>query len=210
MAEDNQIIPLAPTKFKPRSDEEFAELKPIKPRQEKSSKCLVYFLILLLILSAASLVLAEIFFRPRTPELGLNSVSVKNLVYANKNQSSSPFNMTLEAEFTIDNSNFGQFEFENATVSVFYRSKTVGEEIVDEGRVGASGTEKIKVKVKIRVSDTGNLSNDGILKLSSHAEFSGRVQLLKIAKKKRTAAIDCSMNVNLKSPAFEVRDLACT
>ncbi|KAF2297890.1 hypothetical protein GH714_004823 [Hevea brasiliensis] len=189
MAEDNQaVVPLAPLKFYPRSDEEFA-FKPIKPRQEKRSKCLVYVLAGIVFLSVVFLVIALV-MRPRTPDLGLSL-----------------------AEFTIDNPNFGQFVFENATASVLYRGKTVGEAKIGGGRVSAKETEKIKVKVDVRsyrLSDADNFSKDGILKLSSYANFSGRVQLWKIVKKRKTASINCSMSFNLTSPAFDLQDLICS
>ncbi|KAJ9173667.1 hypothetical protein P3X46_016780 [Hevea brasiliensis] len=212
MAEDNQaVVPLAPLKFYPRSDEEFA-FKPIKPRQDKRSKCLVYVLAGIVFLSVVFLVIALV-MRPRTPDLGLSLVSVKNLVYTNNNASFPSFNMTIQAEFTIDNPNFGQFVFENATASVLYRGKTVGEAKIGGGRVSAKETEKIKVKVDVRsyrLSDVDNYSKDGILKLSSYANFSGRVQLWKIVKKRKTASINCSMSFNLTSPAFDLQDLICS
>ncbi|KAF2313393.1 hypothetical protein GH714_010740 [Hevea brasiliensis] len=177
------MVPLPPLKLNPRNDEEFAA---VKPQQEKSSKFLVYLLAGIVILSAIFLVFALVVMRPRTPHLELSLVSVKNLVYTNNNASFPSFNMTLEAEFSIENQNFGMFKFENSTANVLYGGTTVGKAIIGKGLVRARGKEKIKVKVDVRsyrLSDTEKLSKDinsGILKLNSLAKFSGKVKFWQI------------------------------
>uniref|UniRef100_A0A2C9WCJ4 Late embryogenesis abundant protein LEA-2 subgroup domain-containing protein n=1 Tax=Manihot esculenta TaxID=3983 RepID=A0A2C9WCJ4_MANES len=211
MAEDNQIVQL---KLNSRNDEEFTAVNPRIPRREKTNKCVVYVLAGTAIFSAIFLAFALV-VRPRTPDLELSFVSVKNLVYTNNNVSFSSLNMTLEAELSIRNTNFGSFKFENATASVLYGGQTVGKGIIGEGLLKARDKENIKVKVDVRsyrFSDTEKLSRDidsGILKLQSLAKFSGKVQWLQIVEKLKTASVSCSMSLNLKSH-FQLQDLICS
>lgn len=210
--EDKQIIPLAPAKFNPRSDEEFAVVKPKATRQERSSKCLVYVLAGIVILSTSVLVFALVVMRARTPDVKLSLVTVKNLKYGNSSFPS--FNMTLAAELRIKNTNFGRFKFENTTSSVLYGGIVVGEGKLSKGRVEARESKRMNIMADLRsyrLSDAKNLSSDmnsGMLKLSSHAQLSGRVYLLGIVKKRRTAVMSCTMNLNLTSSS--IQDLLCS
>ncbi|KAH7550194.1 hypothetical protein JRO89_XS13G0153100 [Xanthoceras sorbifolium] len=205
------MVPLAPARIHPRSDEESARMfVKTNPRnhQEKSSKILVYFLALIVISSAVLLVFASIVLRANTPRLKLRSVSVKNLVHIN-----STFNGTLVTELTLRNQNFGSFRFRNGTGEVFYGSVTVGEMKIREGRVRARATEGLKVTVDVRSNqfvEARNLSSDlnsGVLKLSSHVQLHGRVNLLNIIKRKKRPEMSCSMTLVLRSKSIE--DLVC-
>ncbi|EEF51259.1 late embryogenesis abundant protein At1g64065 [Ricinus communis] len=220
MVEDNQIVPLAPAETNPRSDEEFAAVKPNLRLQERSSKCLVYVLAGIVILSAVILVFALVVLRPVNPNAELSFVRLKDLNYAagsggNGNNVSLPaFNMTLESELKIENSNFGEFKYDNTSARVFYGGMAVGEAILREGRVSARDTLRMNVKVEVRShkyiyngTDLTSDINSGILKLNSHAKFSGRVNLLQIAKKRRSASMDCSFSLDLRSRS--IQDLVC-
>ncbi|KDP25370.1 hypothetical protein JCGZ_20526 [Jatropha curcas] len=212
MAQENQIFPLVPAKFNPRSDEEVAVIKPKTFRKEKSSKCLVYFLALIVIASTIALIFSVIVIRTRSPDAELTFVSIRNLKYSN-NATSPFFSFTLQAELSIKNPNFGPFKFENSTCSVLYKDRTVGESRLGQGRVAARETETIKVVLDVksyRLHDNQSFDSDiksGILKLSSRARFNGRIHLLKTIKKKRMAFLNCTMNVNLTSQA--IQDLVC-
>ena len=206
------MVPLAPERIHPRSDVESAGKFSVKPKPknhpEKSSKFLVYFLALIVISSAVLLIFSSIVLRATTPKVKLRSVTVKTLLHGN-----STLNATLITELTIRNRNFGSFRFRNATGLVFYGTVTVGEMKIREGRVRARDTERLSVTVEVRSSNQSearNLSSDlsfGVLKLSSHAQLHGRVNLLNILKRKKRPEMNCNMNLVLRNQ--NIQDLVC-
>ncbi|KAK4843286.1 hypothetical protein QYF36_006397 [Acer negundo] len=207
MAEENQLVPLAPATIHPRSDVESAGKFAVKPKPknhpEKSSKFLVYFLASIVISGAILLIFSSIVLPATTPRVKLRSVAVKTLLHGN-----STFNATLITELMIRNRNFGSFRFRNGTGQVFYGTVTVGEMKIREGRVRARDTERLRVTVEVgsNQSEARNLSS-GVLKLSSHAQLQGIVNLFNIMKRKKRPEMNCIMNLVLRNQT--IQDLVC-
>ncbi|GMJ00306.1 hypothetical protein HRI_003699800 [Hibiscus trionum] len=154
-----QHQPLAPVQDYPRSDMEFGGIKP-RP-QEKNSKCLVYVLAIMVIQGAVLLIFGTIFLRARTPGFEFGSVGVRNLKYRT-NSSSPTFNFTLVTAISIENTNFGEFRFDNTTGTVWCGSVVVGEFKMPTGRAQARATQRLNVSVdvsSVRVPNTSGLSN---------------------------------------------------
>jgi len=206
MAEE---LPFAPSKMYPRSDEEIATFKALK--KERSGKCFVYVFSAIVILSIVVLAFAMIVLRFKISDVKLRSVTVKNLKYEGRGTAgqSPSFNATLVAEVTIKNTNFGRFKFDNSTLSVLYGGMNVGNRSIIHGRVKARETHEMNITVEVRsnrVMDTKNLSGDieaGMLKLSSYAKLSGRVNLMNIMRKRKTTEMNCTMILDLKRRAFQ-------
>ncbi|KAJ4826158.1 hypothetical protein Tsubulata_037360 [Turnera subulata] len=211
--EDQGVQILAPAKSHPRSDEEYAPIKPKSSTPTSSSKCPVYLLAAIVLLTAIALVFSLVVLRPNTPDVELSQVIIEDLKYGNYSPNPS-LNMTLSAEIRIKNSNFGKYEFENSTASVLYEDVVVGEAKLGQGSVSARKTERMSAVVDVRsqrLSDTKNLSRDissGMLKLSSYARLSGKVLLIKKIKKQKTAIMNCTMTLNLRSRS--VQELLCS
>ncbi|KAJ8764878.1 hypothetical protein K2173_010343 [Erythroxylum novogranatense] len=185
----------------------------MKQGQETSSKCFVYILVGVVLVSAAALVFALVFMKPKTPDVELSMVSVNNLSYG---YSTSPsFSMKLAAELTIKNSNFGLFKFKNSSLSFLYGGNiTVGRAELRSGRVKSRKTKRVNVLVVARsqelLSDSQNLGSDinsGMLKLSSYAELKGEVHLVRGLENRRTPVLNCTMIVRFAS--LYVEDLLC-
>ncbi|XWS50021.1 hypothetical protein CRYUN_Cryun12cG0052700 [Craigia yunnanensis] len=212
MQEDPQGKPLAPVQDYPRSDMEFGRIKPkALRREEKSSKCLVYVLAIMVIQGTVLLIFASIVLRARTPDIEIGSVTVRNLKYSNSSAPS--FNFTLVTEVIVENNNFGEFRFENTTGSVWCGSVLVGEMKIPKGRAQARATERLNVSVDVsslRISDTKNLSSNissGLLELNSHVKLSGRVNIMNIIKRRRQPEMNCFITLNLTG--HTVQDLTC-
>ncbi|XWS48870.1 hypothetical protein CRYUN_Cryun13aG0113600 [Craigia yunnanensis] len=212
MQEHPQAKPLAPVEDYPRSDMEFGGIKPkAVRREEKSGKCLVYFLAIMVIQGAVLLIIVSIFLHARTPEFEIRSVTVRNIKYGNSSAPS--FNFTLVTEVTVENTNFGDFRFENTTGSVWCGSIVVGEMNIPTGRAQARATERLNVSVDVsslRISDTKNLSSNissGLLELNSHVKLSGKVNIMNIVKRRRHPQMNCFMSLNLTG--HTVQDLTC-
>ncbi|XVE57971.1 hypothetical protein DITRI_Ditri04bG0132200 [Diplodiscus trichospermus] len=212
MQEDLQAKPLAPVQDYTRSDLEIGGIKPkALRREEKSSKCLVYVLAIMVILGAVLLIFGSVFLRARTPDLEIGSVTVRNLKYGNSSAPS--FNFTLVTELGVENTNFGVFRFENATGSVSCGSSVVGEMKIPTGRAQARATERLNISVDVSslwIPDTMNLSSNissGSLDLSSHIKLSGKVNILDIMKRRRHPEMTCFMTLNLTGRTLQ--DLTC-
>nr|KJB52206.1 hypothetical protein B456_008G250600 [Gossypium raimondii] len=200
--EDPQAKPLAPVQDYPRSDMEFGGIKPKSlRREEKSSKCLVYVLIITVVLGTILLTFGSILLRPRTPGFKFRSVQVRNLKYVT-NSTSPSFNFTLIMQIVVENTNFGDFRFDNTTGSV-----------IPTGRAQARKTERLNVSFdvsSVRVPNTtrlnGNISSR-ILELSSHVKLSGKLNIMNIMKRRRHPEMTCFMKLNLTGSS--VHDLTC-
>ncbi|KAL4332126.1 hypothetical protein GQ457_07G008340 [Hibiscus cannabinus] len=216
MQEDhpNLAKSLAPVADYPRSDLEFGGNKPkVLPKEEKSSKCLVYMLAIMVILGSVLLVFATIFLRPRTPRFDIGSVTVRNLKYEN-NSSSPSFNFTLVTQVIVENTNFfGDFRFENSNGIVGFGSQVVGQMKIPKGRTQARATERMNVSIDVSslgLSDTKKLSSSissGLLGLNNYVMLSGKVNILNIVRRRRNPDLTCFMTLNFTGKA--IQDLKC-
>ncbi|XVF52995.1 hypothetical protein PTKIN_Ptkin05aG0062700 [Pterospermum kingtungense] len=196
--------PLAPVQDYPRSEMELGGIKPkaFRRQDQKSSKCLVYLLAIMVIQGTVLLIFATIALRARTPDFEIGSVTIKNLKYGNISSTPS-FNFTLVTEVTVENRNFGEFMFENTTGSVLCGFVVVGDMKIPRGRAQARATERMNVSVDVsslRISDTKNLNSNissGLLELNSLVKLSGRVNILNIIRRRRRPEMNCFFTLNL-------------
>ncbi|KAK8623545.1 hypothetical protein V6N13_118428 [Hibiscus sabdariffa] len=123
------------------------------------------------------------------------------------------FNIKLNAQVAVKNTNFGHFKFENTTISFEYGGVGVGDALVARGRSKARSTKKMNVAVELNSNNIPNNSSlqseieSGYLALTCHSKLSGKVQLMKLIKKKKSAEMRCAMVVNLVTKA--VQDIKC-
>ncbi|KAL3331426.1 hypothetical protein AABB24_034976 [Solanum stoloniferum] len=223
MAQDSHIIPLAPPRAYPKSDQDLNLSKSINyynnhnnNKNQKSGKCFVYFLSIIVILSIIMLIFSMIFFRFKSPSFELDHINVQNLRFSNSTNSSS-LNMNMGGEIIVDNDNFGQINYQDSSMSVFlYDNVTIGIANVNVGRVEARKSKRIGISLQLRTNGQlnysyGNLSSDinsRMVKLTSFGEFRGKVKAMKIISKHKTSIMNCTMNLNLTSQA--IQDLLCS
>lgn len=80
---------------------------------------------------------------------------------------------------------------------------------IPKGKAGRRSTEKIGAtailnsKALPSVSNLGSDLDSGVLKLSSQAKISGKVELMFVMKKKKTAEMNCSIEVNLATKGVQ-------
>ncbi|OMO79649.1 Late embryogenesis abundant protein, LEA-14 [Corchorus capsularis] len=174
-------------------------------------RCLAYVAAFIVFQTAIILAFALTVMRIKTPKVRFGAVSVEN--FSTGNGSSPFFDMRLMAQVTVKNTNFGHFKYENSTIKILYGGMEVGEVAVVKARARARQTKKFDVTIDIssaNLSSNSNLGNDiatGVLPLSSEAKLSGKVHLLKVIKKKKSAGMSCTMGINLGTRA--VQDLKC-
>ncbi|KAL5551862.1 hypothetical protein UlMin_002038 [Ulmus minor] len=177
-------------------------------RRSQNLKCYGYILAFVVFQIAVILIFSLTVMRVKTPSLRLTSVTLRNLNY-----NTTSFDMTLVAQIAVKNKNFGHFRFDNSTVNVTYGGVIVGDGDIVKARAKARKTRRMNVTIELSsngVSDDTKLRNDlssGNLTLSSLASVRGKVTIMKVMKKRKTANMNCTMIVNL--PSQTVHDLAC-
>ena len=177
-----------------------------------SKKCLAYIVAAVILQALIIAVFVVLFARVRTPKVRLGSVSIENL-NENSNSSNPSFNLKVKAQVTVKNTNFGHYKFENTTATVSYRGTEVGEADIVKARAKARTTKKFDVTFSLhsnKVSSNSQLSNDlksKNLTFSVHANLHGKVHLLKVFKRKKSAEMNCSFVVD--TSAKSIHDLSC-
>ena len=109
----------------------------------------------------------------------------------------------MDTQFTIKNTNFGHFKYENGIVIFSYDGISVGEAKLGQARARARSTKKVDGSVTLSSSNlttnskfTSDLGG-GILPLTSKSKLDGKIHLMKVIKKKKSALMDCTLEVNL-------------
>ncbi|GMJ06404.1 hypothetical protein like AT2G46150 [Hibiscus trionum] len=161
--------------------------------------------------SAAETIVILVFsltvMRIKNPEFRVQSITVEDLTAAATNSPS--FNMKLNAQVSVKNTNFGHFKFQNTTISFDYGGVGVGEAFVGKGRSKARSTKKMNVTVELNSNNIVNNSSlqsdieSGFLALSCHSKLIGKVQLMKLIKKKKSSKMKCDMALNLVTKAVQ-------
>ncbi|KAL4599250.1 hypothetical protein ACB092_11G113800 [Castanea dentata] len=182
-----------------------------KLKNMQNMKCYAYIIAGVVLQTIIILVFALTVMRIKTPSVRLTSVTVQNLKY---NTTGSPtFSMNLIAEIAVKNKNFGHFRFDDSTTNVTYGDVIVGDGDIIKGRANARKTKRFNVTIDISsngVTDSAKLSNElksGNLTLTGLASLRGKVTLMKVMKKRKTAKMNCKMTVQLETTA--VHNLDC-
>ena len=182
-----------------------------KLKNRQNMKCYAYIIAGVVFQTIIILVFALTVMRIKTPSVRLTSVTVQNLKY---NTTGSPtFSMNLIAEIAVKNKNFGHFRFDNSATNVTYGDVIVGDCDIIKGRANARKTKRFNVTIDIisnGVTDGAKLSSElksGNLKLTGLASLRGKVTLMKVMKKRKTAKMNCTMTVQLETRA--VHNLDC-
>ncbi|XP_068309378.1 late embryogenesis abundant protein At1g64065-like [Pyrus communis] len=179
---------------------------------QQNRKCFAYIAIFVVFQIIVLAIFGATVMKIKTPNVRLRSVTVQSLDYSSG--SNSPFfNMTLIAEVSVRNKNFGHFKFDPTKANVTFGGVIVGQGDIIKARAKARKTKRMNVTIEVNsdgISDGAKLGTEvssGNVTLSTLATVRGKVTLMKMMKKRKTAHMNCSMIVNL--PNQLVYDLAC-
>ncbi|GLT43544.1 hypothetical protein SLA2020_174840 [Shorea laevis] len=122
MAEKNQSpYPLAPVaNGHTRSDEESATAVAQSKEQKKKKRmtCMVYSLAFAVFQTGIILLFALTVMRFKNPKFRIGYASLEISILGTENDSS--FNLKLKTQFTVKNTNFGHFKYEDRAVTFTY------------------------------------------------------------------------------------------
>ncbi|TQD74851.1 hypothetical protein C1H46_039609 [Malus baccata] len=138
----------------------------------------------------------------KTPKVRLGNINVQAL---NSVPATSSFNTKFTTKIRVKNSNWGPFKFDAGTVTFLYQGAAVGKVVIPKRKAGMLSTKKIDVEVSLNSnalpsrSALGTELSSGVLTLSSQATLTGKVELMFIMKKKKSATMDCTTTFDLSA-----------
>ncbi|CAI9772671.1 unnamed protein product [Fraxinus pennsylvanica] len=194
-----QGYPLAPASVMPRSDEESAAFRTIdndELKKKKRLKCFVYIALFAVFQTIIILVFALTVMRIKTPKVRLGDVSIGS--------TNGTGEFRFSARVLVRNRNFGHYKFDDAIATIKSGDVTIGQFVIPESRAKARSTKRLNIITDIN-SSSGN--NSGVLPLSVEAKLQGKVHIMKVIKRKKSADMNCTMSINLATNV--VQDLNC-
>ncbi|GMN31873.1 hypothetical protein TIFTF001_003431 [Ficus carica] len=211
---NQQEYHFAPANRHHRSDAESNTLYSNELKRKKRIKLAIYIAAFAVFQGIVITIFALTVMRVKSPKLRLgNNIRFQNLTTGTEQSPS--FDMSFAAQVRVKNPNFGPYKFHDTTATFAYDGVTVGEVLILKSKAGLKSTKKIDVAVNLsssalQSSSTSKLGNElsgGALTLTSTAKMSGKVELMLMMKKKKSAEMNCIITVDVSANA--VRSLQC-
>ncbi|CAI9787880.1 unnamed protein product [Fraxinus pennsylvanica] len=163
--------------------------------------CLIATAILIATLAVVVLVLSLTILKPKQPKINTKSVTLNYIKWI-------PFpfhlNVTLGIVVSVDNPNYGSFQFDNSTAYISYRGTAAADAPIEHDTIPARGSHDITMTVVVIVDSlTSNPSfwvdfTTGCLNFTSSATLHGKATVFKILKKKVTTYTTCDLSVYIQ------------
>ncbi|KAJ9164241.1 hypothetical protein P3X46_023843 [Hevea brasiliensis] len=182
--------------------------------KKKRMKCIAFIVAFTIFQTGVILAFVLVVMRFKSPKFRLRSGSFDNDTFQIGTEAAPSFNLTMNTQFGVKNTNFGHFKYEKSTVTFEYRGTFVGMVTVDKARARARSTRKFDAIVLLktdRVADSfeqlGRDISSGKLPLTSSSNLEGKIHLMKLIKKKKSAQMNCTMNVDIQTRTLQ--DIVC-
>ncbi|KAL4651532.1 hypothetical protein ACB092_01G167100 [Castanea dentata] len=206
---NQQVYPFAPATKQPRSDEESGSLTSNQElKRKKMIKLAIYIAAFAVFQTVVILVFALTVMRVKTPKVRLGTdVTFQN--FSTGTQASPFFDLSVTTQVRVKNTNFGPYKFDSTIATFMYQGVTVGQVLIPKGKAGLRSTKKVGVTVNVNSNALPSTTNLGselgahVLTLNSHAKLSGKVELMFIMKKKKSAEMNCTMTIDLSTKAVQ-------
>lgn len=198
----SQANPLSPANANLRSDQEAATFQSqAELKRKKRIKLAIYISVFVV----AQIIVVTVFgltvMRVKSPKVRLGKIDVQNITAVPATPS---FDINFTTQIRVKNSNWGRYKFDASTVTFEHQGDTVGQISIPKGKAGMRSTKKFHVTVSLnsdglKNSNLGIDLNSGVLSLTSVAKLTGKVELMLVMKKKKTAAMYCNLEFNLST-----------
>ncbi|MBA0806382.1 hypothetical protein Gohar_005836 [Gossypium harknessii] len=197
----------SPNPLAPSNDEESITAHSKDQTRKKQMKCLLYIILFTVFQTGIILLFVLIFMRMTNPKFRVRSGSFIDTFNVGTEASPS-FDLRMNTQFMVKNTNFGHFKYKDGTVTFAYKGIPVGNAMIEKGRVGARSTKKVDVVVKLtsnglslntRDNELGSDISSGVLPLTSSVKLKGKIHLMEVIKMKKYAQMNCSMEIDINS-----------
>ncbi|XP_071933441.1 late embryogenesis abundant protein At1g64065-like [Coffea arabica] len=203
MAANRSPAPLvAANSTRPRSNIEEAAVEDYSGelRRKKRIKYLLYAVAFVIFQTGIIVLFTQTIMKIRTPRFRMVSATFDNFTVGTP--SSPSFDLNMNAQLGVKNTNFGNFRYPSTTMYLYYRGSQVGEALIPKANVGWRTTRKFGVVVKLSSANLTSNSqvladdiNAGVLPITSQSDLRGKVRLTFIFKKKKSSKMNCTMDV---------------
>ncbi|XP_057463852.1 late embryogenesis abundant protein At1g64065-like [Actinidia eriantha] len=206
-----QGYPLAPANGYARSDAEASRSQSDDElRRQKRKKWALYIIAFVIFQTCVIVFFSMTVMKFRTPKF---RVRLANSFETFDVQPSS-FNMRMNTQLGVKNTNFGPFKYGNSTVYFYYRGTQVGSAIIPKSKANFRRTKKVNIAVDL-IAPTSQASNSelaadvssGIVPLTSTSRLSGKIEIMFIFKKKKSVNMNCTMDLNIS--AKQLQNIKC-
>ncbi|KAB2598706.1 hypothetical protein D8674_001626 [Pyrus ussuriensis x Pyrus communis] len=204
--------PAPPANGYTRSDQESAvAADPAELKRNKRMRCLLYVVVFAVFQVVVITVFALTVMKIKTPKYRVRSASLSEFEVGSVTSPS--FNLVMDVQFGVKNTNFGHFKYEDGIVEFDYRGTKIGQTDVYEARARARSTKKVDASLYLSSNELkGNsqLASDissGIIPVTSTSRLEGKIHLMKVIKKKRSAQMNCTMEIVLATQS--VQNIVC-
>ncbi|KAG6429482.1 hypothetical protein SASPL_107533 [Salvia splendens] len=197
-----------------RVDEEVAAVAQRDARRRKRIKCFAYIAAFVVFQAAVILIFGLTIMKFRTPRLRVRSAAFDGAFTVVESGATPSFEMRMVAELGVKNANFGRYKYQNGTVEFYYGATKVGEALIPRATAKARSTRKFNVTVDLSSANVpiGELtsqfgSTPGVIPLTSRATVRGKVEIMRIMKKNKSANMNCTMQIDVQSR--QLRSFSC-
>ncbi|KAL6972001.1 hypothetical protein U1Q18_031684 [Sarracenia purpurea var. burkii] len=193
-----------------RRDEEVAGVPSDELRRQKRKKCILYIIVFAIFQIAVITIFSVTVMKVKNPKFRVRSATFGTFDVQTANPS---FNLMMNVEVGVKNTNFGPYKFDNSTIYFYYGDTEVGSASIPKSKANFKSTKKLTVSMDLTSTNVASNSGlgtqlgSGILPLTSRSRLTGKVELMLIMKKKKSVDMDCTMNIN--TTTRELQDLQC-
>ncbi|PSS04409.1 Late embryogenesis abundant protein [Actinidia chinensis var. chinensis] len=201
--------PLAPADGYGRSDEETGRSLSDEERRQKRKKWALYIIAFVIFQTGVIVFFSMTVMKFRTPKFRVRSATS----FDTFDVQSSSFNVRMNAQLGVKNTNFGPYKYGNSTILFYYRGTQVGSVIIPKSKANFRRTKKVNVAVDLvapTLPSNSELASDvtsGILPLTSTSRLTGKIEIMFIFKKKRSINMNCTMDLNIT--AKQLQNIQC-
>lgn len=178
-------------------------------RIQRSTSLVVFAILLISVIALCALFMVKF----RTPKFRIRSATFDTFSFDTSVIPS--FNIGMDTEFDVKNTNFGHFRYENTTVEFYYRGIKIGEALVRQARVSARSTWQFDMLVNLSSANITVNSvefaldfSSGIFPLSSTSRMRGNITVWKVFKNNKSTNMNCTMNIVVGSR--QLQNIKCT
>ena len=192
-----------------RRDEEMSNSDVAELKRKKRIKVAIYIAIFVVFQIIVITVFGLVVMRAKSPKLRLSKDFTFQKLETTKSSSTPSFDMSFTAQVRVKNPNWGPYKYDNATATFTSHGATVGQVVIPKGKAGMKGTKKVTVTVSLdskQIANTGDLNGElsaGTLTLTSTAKMMGKVELLLIMKKKKSAEMSCNIVIDVGTKSLK-------
>ncbi|PSS04408.1 Late embryogenesis abundant protein [Actinidia chinensis var. chinensis] len=199
-----QGYPMASANGYARSDEETGRSPSDEEHCQKRKKWALYIIAFVIFQTGVIVFFSMTVMKFRTPKFCVRSATS----FDTFDVQPSSFNLRMNTQLGIKNTNFGPYKYGNSTIYFYYKGTQVGSAFIPKSKANFQRTKKVNVAVDLVAptslnSKLANDLNSGILPLTSQSKLNGKIEIMFLFKKKRSINMNCTIYLNISTKQLQ-------